>query len=71
MTRFGKNTKYVVCGDLNQSDIGKLSGYNEIYNRFDNQRCVDHNIHTFKFGESEIVRSKILRFIVDILEAKN
>jgi phosphate starvation-inducible PhoH-like protein len=71
LTRFGKNTKYVVCGDLNQSDIGKLSGYKDIFTRFNNQRCVDNNIHTFKFGESEIVRSKILRFIVDILDAKN
>lgn len=71
LTRFGKNTKYIVCGDLNQSDIGKLSGYEEIYHRFSNERSVAHNIFTFKFGESEIVRSKILRFIVDILDAKH
>lgn len=71
LTRFGKNTKYIVCGDLNQSDIGKLSGYKDIYNRFNTDRCIEHNIYTFKFGESEIVRSKILRFIVDILDAKH
>lgn len=70
LTRFGRNTKYIVCGDLKQSDIGKLSGYEEIFKKFDNQACVDHNIHTFHFSGSEIVRSKILRFIVDVLEAK-
>ena len=71
LTRFGKNTKYIVCGDLKQSDIGRDSGYDEIFNRFNNKKCVDNNIHAFKFGETEIVRSKILRFIVNILEAKH
>jgi phosphate starvation-inducible PhoH-like protein len=71
LTRFGKNTKYIVCGDLKQSDIGKASGYEEIFKRFNNEKCVDNEIYAFKFGETEIVRSKILRFIVDILEAKH
>ena len=70
LTRFGKNTKYVICGDLNQSDIGKQSGFKEVYDRFDTDECVDHKIHSFEFGESEIVRSKILKFIVKVLEAK-
>lgn len=69
LTRFGKNTKYVVCGDLKQSDIGKASGYMDIYSRFNNEKCIDHKIYALKFGESEIVRSKILRFIVEVLEA--
>jgi hypothetical protein len=46
-------------------------GYDEIFNRFNNKKCVENNIHAFKFGETEIVRSKILRFIVNILEAKH
>ena len=70
LTRFGKNTKYVICGDLNQSDIGKLSGFQEIYERFDTGECVDQKIHAFEFRESEIVRSKILKFIVKVLDAK-
>lgn len=70
LTRFGKNTKYVICGDLNQSDIGSQSGFKEVYDRFNTEECVDHRIHTFEFGESEIVRSKILKFIVKVLEAK-
>jgi phosphate starvation-inducible PhoH-like protein len=69
LTRFGKNTKYVICGDLKQSDIGKLSGYPDVYSRFNNTSAVENNIHTFKFGDSEIVRSKILRYIVQVLEA--
>lgn len=69
LTRFGRNTRYIVCGDLKQSDIGKLSGYNEIYNRFNNGKSETQGIHSFKFGESEIVRSKILRYIVSVLES--
>lgn len=69
LTRFGKNTKYVICGDLRQSDIGKLSGYPDVYSRFSTESAIKNNIHTFKFGESEIVRSKILRYIVHVLEA--
>lgn len=69
LTRFGRNTRYIVCGDLKQSDIGKLSGYKEIYTRFDSDDSASHGIHLFKFGESEIVRSKILRYIVSVLEA--
>lgn len=70
LTRFGKNTRYIVCGDLKQSDIGKASGYKEIYNKFATPQSEAHQIYTFKFGSSEIVRSKILRYIVDVLEAK-
>lgn len=69
MTRFGKNTRYIICGDLKQSDIGKLSGYSDIYRRFDTDDSQKHGIHVFRFGESEIVRSKILRYIVSVLEA--
>lgn len=69
LTRFGKNSKYVICGDLKQSDIGKLSGYKDIYKKFDTPEAEANNIYVYKFGQSEIVRSKILRFIVDVLEA--
>jgi phosphate starvation-inducible PhoH-like protein len=69
LTRFGKNTKYVICGDLKQSDIGKLSGYSDVYSRFNTESAIRNNIHAFKFGDSEIVRSKILRYIVQVLEA--
>ena len=45
LTRFGKNSRYVVCGDLKQSDIGKLSGYKEIYNKFDTPEAAQNHIH--------------------------
>lgn len=64
LTRFGHNTKYVVIGDSKQRDIGKLSGFAEIAGRFDDEECAEQGIHSIKFGENEIVRSAILKFIV-------
>lgn len=68
LTRFGKNTRYVLCGDPFQSDIGKLTCIHKILAAFDTPECVQNNIYRCKFGDSEIVRSKILKFIVNILE---
>jgi phosphate starvation-inducible PhoH-like protein len=64
LTRFGHNSKYIAIGDARQADIGSKSGFKDLFNAFDDEESVEHGIHTFKFDENEIVRSKILRFIV-------
>jgi len=69
LTRFGRDSKYIICGDCKQADIGTKSGFKDIFTRFDTEKSVDNNIHAFKFGTSEIVRSKILRYICSVLEA--
>jgi len=66
LTRFGRDSKYIVIGDCNQADVTK-SGYKEIFNAFNTDKCIDNNIFSFKFGNSEIGRSKILRFICSVL----
>jgi len=71
LTRFGKNTKYVLCGDSFQADIGKVTCISRIIDAFDTQQSADMNIHCFRFGESEIVRSKILKYIVKVLQKVN
>ena len=68
LTRFGRDSKYIICGDGNQSDISK-SGFDDVLERFDNQECEDNNIFAFEFGNSEIARSKILRHICKMLDA--
>lgn len=64
LTRFGHNSRYVVIGDTQQSDIGNKSGFPDIVRCFDDEESQDNNIHVCKFGENEIVRSQILKFIV-------
>ena len=66
LTRFGRNTKYIVIGDCNQADVNK-SGYQEIFNMFNTHQSAENDIHSFKFGPAEISRSKILRFICKVL----
>ena len=68
LTRFGRDTKYIVIGDCNQADVNK-SGYKEIFNMFNTKQCMDNDIYSFEFGNSEIARSKILRFICAVLGA--
>ena len=66
LTRFGRNSKYIVLGDGKQSDI-KQSGFKNVFDKFNSAECEDKGIHAFKFGNEEIVRSKILRFICERL----
>jgi phosphate starvation-inducible PhoH-like protein len=68
LTRFGRNTKYVIAGDTSQSDIGKNSGFPSICNKFAGVECEQKGIFNFKFTEDDIVRSEILRFIVSRLQ---
>ena len=66
LTRFGRNSRYIVLGDGKQSDV-KQSGFKNVFDKFDSNECEDKGIYTFKFGNEEIVRSKILRFICERL----
>jgi phosphate starvation-inducible PhoH-like protein len=65
LTRCGKNSTYAVCGDRRQADIGAKSGFNEVFQRFEENQSEDFT--TTKFGKTDIVRDKILRKIVAIL----
>lgn len=63
LTRFGHNSRFIIAGDLNQNDIAK-SGYKDILDRFNDEESTNHHIHCVHFGQDEIVRSHILKFIV-------
>jgi len=71
LTRFGNHSKYIIVGDTNQSDINDKGGFDLIYKAFDSQLCIDEGINAYKFTGDDIVRSKVLRFIVERLEAVN
>ena len=68
ITRIGENSKYFICGDTMQSDINGKTGFEPLLNIFDDEEAKQHGIHTFKFSKEDIVRSEILKFIVDRLE---
>lgn len=63
MSRIGENTKMILAGDKMQPDI-KTSGFESVYNIFNDQESLENGIATFEFDEDDIVRSKILKYIV-------
>lgn len=71
LTRFGNHSKYIIVGDTNQSDINDKGGFDLIYKAFDSQSCKAEGINAYKFTGDDIVRSKVLRFIVKRLETIN
>lgn len=68
ITRIGENSKYFICGDTMQSDINGKTGFGPLMEIFDDEDAKKNGIHTFKFNKEDIVRSEILKFIVDRLE---
>jgi len=68
ITRIGENTKLIICGDFMQSDINGRSGFEEMFNVFNCEESLEQGISSFKFTNRDIVRSKILKYIVSKIE---
>jgi phosphate starvation-inducible PhoH-like protein len=64
MSRIGEFSKVFLCGDPEQSDlpIGK-SGFDKVYNLFNNDEAKDHGIFCMELTEEDIVRSELCKFI--------
>ncbi len=65
MTRIGQFSKFIFCGDPAQSDLphGK-SGFQEIYNEFNNEEARRMGIYCVELTEEDIMRSEICKYIV-------
>lgn len=68
ISRIGEYSKFILCGDPFQSDIGKKTGFMRLYNLFNDEQSRENGIYTFEFGKEDIVRSGILKFIMEKLE---
>jgi phosphate starvation-inducible protein PhoH len=68
MSRMANFSNLYILGDDQQSDI-KNSGFNRVYNLFDNDTAKEHGIHTFQFGKEDIVRSEILSYVIESFES--
>lgn len=66
LTRFGRNSKYIICGDAKQSDI-RDSGFEKVFTLFDTEFSRKNDIHCLKFENFDIVRSPILKHITQVL----
>ena len=68
ITRIGEDSKLIICGDFMQSDINGKTGFSEMFDLFSDEDSEKKGIHSFKFTCNDIVRSKILKFIISKLE---
>jgi phosphate starvation-inducible PhoH-like protein len=66
LTRFGRNTKYIICGDAKQKDISN-SGFEDVFILFDSPYSSKNHIHCQKFDVGDIVRSPLLKHITQVL----
>ena len=64
ITRVGEFSKIFILGDPDQSDIGGKSGFKKMYDVFDDDDSKHNGIFTFTFDEDDIVRSKLVQFII-------
>ena len=71
ITRLGENSKLFICGDPMQSDINSRSGFTEMYDIFNDEESRNSGIHCFVFSESDIRRSKILKYIIKKLKFRS
>jgi phosphate starvation-inducible PhoH-like protein len=70
MTRLGRGSKLIICGDPMQSDINGKSGFADMYSLFNDQESKDRGVHTFHFGAEDIMRSEILKFVISKIQNK-
>jgi phosphate starvation-inducible PhoH-like protein len=68
VTRLGEFSKMIVLGDASQSDINGKSGFMTFFDTFNDETSRQNGIHCFSFTKDDIVRSGILRYIVERLE---
>ena len=64
MTRIGEFSRVFLLGDPQQSDINGKSGFQSIYNLFNDDQSKDQGIYTFEFNDDDVLRSEIVKYIV-------
>lgn len=71
ITRAGEFSKVFILGDPDQSDIGSKSGFVKMMEQFDDVESRSNGIYTFKFDETDILRSGLVRYIITKLNKLN
>jgi phosphate starvation-inducible PhoH-like protein len=70
LTRIGKFTKYFILGDPMQTDLKnkEQSGFKPMFDLFNSDVAQDHGIYCVEFTKEDIMRSEILKFIIEQVE---
>ena len=67
-TRMGEFSKLFILGDSRQNDYGPQSGLKKLYEIFDDEESRRNGIYCLKFDSEDIMRSKLVRYIVQKIE---
>lgn len=67
ITRIGRNTKIVFCGDVMQSDI-RSDAFQCFCELFNDEESSNFGIHNLKFGKEDIIRDPILSYVIEKIE---
>ena len=71
LTRLGKNSRCFILADPMQTDIkqeDKQGGFQSMTKIFSDEESREMGIHTFEFNEEDIMRSKLVKFLVKKLK---
>ena len=70
LTRMGEGSKCFILADPMQTDLhGNKSGCTKMNDLFkDDQQSMENGIYTFKFDEDDVMRSKLVKFLVKKLK---
>lgn len=69
ITRIGPFTKAIVIADPDQSDINGKSGFSKFFDLFNDEESKKEGIFCFEFNKNDILRSDIVRFIIEKVES--
>ena len=73
ITRIGKFSKFFILGDPMQSDLKhrEYSGFKPMFDLFNCEESQNNGIFCVEFGKEDIMRSEILKFIINQIEKYN
>ena len=70
VTRIGKFSKFFILGDPMQTDLKHKdqSGFRPMFDMFNDESSRKEGIYCLEFGKEDIMRSELLKFIVEKIE---
>jgi phosphate starvation-inducible PhoH-like protein len=70
ITRIGKFSKFFILGDPMQTDLKnrEQSGFKPLFDVFNDEESKSNGIHCVEFSKEDIMRSELLKFIVDRID---
>lgn len=69
VTRIGNNSKLVITGDINQSDIGDVNGLNHLMSLLTKNKIDSDKIQYIMFDNDDIKRSEFVKYILDLYDS--